>query len=326
MDIVNKFGYLAVGVSNLAEATEFYSRFVRLDLTEQIGNTAFMTGGLDHHWLRLEEGSGQGVKRIGYEVTSEESFPLVRTELAQWGIDFEEGGSPDQDRINHWLRFTDPGGTDIELYSGMYERGVAPVNTGVTMEKFLHGGWATANFDDASRFHREVLGFKASDWIANNVVFLRAGDRYHHSLVLLRGNRSAFNHFCVQVESIDDVMRFRNNALRHGVKLRDDLLRHAPSGSIGVYMHDEARGFAVEFCTGHPQVDDATHRARVLPMAPETGDIWLSPLPEMTVTPSSSPLVISGTGPPETGSLEDVTGTVPNGAPSTKRPALTSQS
>jgi 2,3-dihydroxy-p-cumate/2,3-dihydroxybenzoate 3,4-dioxygenase len=283
MDIVHKFGYLAVGVSDLAEATEFYSRFVRLDLTERMGNTAFMTGGLDHHWLRLEEGNGQGVNRIGYEVTSEESFPVVRAGLTEWGIEFEEGGGADKDRVNRWLRFTDPGGTVIELYSGMYERGVAPVHTGVTMENFLHGGWETANFDDAARFHREVLGFKASDWIANNVVFLRAGDRFHHSLVLLRSQRSAFNHFCVQVESIDDVMRFRNNALRHGVKLRDDLLRHAPSGSIGVYMKDEARGFAVEFCTGHPQIDDATHKARILPMAPETADVWLSPLPEWSI-------------------------------------------
>jgi 2,3-dihydroxy-p-cumate/2,3-dihydroxybenzoate 3,4-dioxygenase len=325
MDIVHKFGYLAVGVSNLAEATEFYSRFVRLDLTEQVGSTAFMTGGLDHHWLRLEEGSGQGVKRIGYEVTSEDSYPAVRAGLTEWGIEFEEGGSPDKDRVDHWLRFTDPGGTDIELYSGMYERGVAPVHTGVTIEKFLHGGWETANFDDASRFHREVLGFKPSDWIANHVVFYRAGDRFHHSLVLLRSQRSAFNHFCIQVESIDDVMRFRNNALRHGVALRDDLLRHAPSGSIGVYMKDEARGFAVEFCTGHPQVDDATHRARVLPMSPETADVWRSPLPDRAIEPSSRSLVPPASKPPEIGSADQVIHGLENrslsgsGAPATSR-------
>lgn len=294
MDVVHKFGYLAVGVKNLAEATEFYARFARLDLTEVVGSTAFMTGGTDHHWIRLEEGNGEGVKRIGYEVTSEDSFRLVREGLDQWGISYEEGGNPTTDRVAHWLRFTDPGGTDIELYTGMYERGVAPVNTGVTMEKFLHGGWETANFDDASRFHQEVLGFKASDFIADKVAFLRAGDRFHHSLVLIRGQRSNFNHFCVQVESIDDVMRFRNNALRYGVELRDDLLRHAPSGSIGVYVKDAARGFAIEFCTGHPQVAD-DHKPRTLPMAPETADIWLSPLPEPRLSPSSQSMV--GPGP-----------------------------
>ena len=74
-------------------------------------------------------------------------------------------------------------------------------------------------------------------------------------------------------------MRARNNALRWGVELRDDLLRHAPSGSIGVYLKDKARGFAVEFCVGHPQLDDETHQPRILLASPETRDVWLAPLP-----------------------------------------------
>lgn len=279
MSIVTRFGFLAVSVSDLAEATSFYARFARLDLTERLGSTAFMTGGLEHHWVRLEEGNGQGVKRIGYEVDGEDALAEARSRLADYGIDCEEGGDPSKDRVSRWLRFADPGGSEIELYTGMYERGVAPVNNGVTLEKFLHGGWETPNFAETTRFYQDVLGFKASDWIGDRVGFFRAADGYHHSLVMLNSNRVAFNHFCVQVSSLDDVMRFRNNALRHGVKLRDDLLRHAPSGSIGVYMHDEARGFAIEFCVGHPQVADS-HRARVLPIAPETGDIWLSALPD----------------------------------------------
>jgi 2,3-dihydroxy-p-cumate/2,3-dihydroxybenzoate 3,4-dioxygenase len=281
MEIVTKFGYLAVGVSDLAEATEFYSRFVRLDVSERIGNTAFMTGGLEHHWIRLEEGNGQGLKRIGYELAGDAALAEVRQRLRSMGIPFVEGGDPGAERVQRWLRFCDPGGFDIELFTGMWERGVAPVNSGVTMEKFLHAGWEVPHWDETTQFYQDVLGFKASDWIGDKVGFFRAGDRFHHSLVLIRSNRPAFNHFCIQVESIDDVMRFRNNALRGGVKLRDDLLRHAPSGSIGVYMKDEARGFAVEFCIGHPQIDDAVHHARVLPMAPETKDIWLSPLPHI---------------------------------------------
>ncbi len=33
MDVIYKFGNLALGVSDLAETTEFYARFARLDLT-----------------------------------------------------------------------------------------------------------------------------------------------------------------------------------------------------------------------------------------------------------------------------------------------------
>ncbi|MFG2039826.1 VOC family protein [Dactylosporangium sp. NPDC048998] len=305
MAIVQQFGYLSIGVRDLREGVEFYSRFARLDLTERIGDTAFMTGGLEHHWIRLEQGNHQGVKRVGYELASDDAFDVVRAGLQQWGIEYEEGGSPQQDRVQRWMRFTDPGGTAIELYRGMYERGVAPVNNGVNIEKFLHGGWETANFDQTTKFYQEVLGFKASDWIGDKVGFFRAGDKFHHSAVMLRSNRSAFNHFCIQVESLDDVMRFRNNALRHGVKLRDDLLRHAPSGSIGVYMKDEARGFAVEYCVGHPRIEDEHHKARILPMSPETADVWRSPLPEIVIPDMGLQEVDSLSAMPEVGSTGD---------------------
>jgi hypothetical protein len=45
-------------------------------------------------------------------------------------------------------------------------------------------------------------------------------------------------------------------------------------------MKDEARGFAVEFCVDHPQIDDETYQARILPAAPESRDVWQSLLPE----------------------------------------------
>jgi 2,3-dihydroxy-p-cumate/2,3-dihydroxybenzoate 3,4-dioxygenase len=278
MEIVSRLGYISLGVSDLVEAAEFYSRFVRLDLTEQIGNTAFMTGGVEHHWIRLEEGNASGVKRIGYEVADDAALTEARERLRQRNIGFQEGGDFKRDRVQRWLRFTDPGGFDIELYAGMCERGTAPDNNGVELKKFLHAAWAATNWELTTAFYQEVLGFRASDWIADRAGFFRSADRYHHSLVLLRSERPAFNHFCIQVGSLDDVMRARNNALRWGVELRDDLLRHAPSGSIGVYLKDKARGFAVEFCFGHPQLDNETHRARILPASPETRDVWLAPL------------------------------------------------
>ena len=282
MHKIRRLGYFTIGVADLDEAVEFYARFVRLDLTERIGRTAFMTGGLEHHWLRLVEGPTRGVQRIGYEVENEEALAEIRRGLDEWGIGYEEGGDFRSERVQRSLRFTDPGGFDIDLFLGMAERPVAPVSSGVAIEKFLHGGAYVQNWDDTVRFYREVLGFKPSDWLGNAVAFLRCGDRYHHSAVMIRSpqNQPGFDHFCVQVESIDDVMRFRHNAVKGGVELRDDLLRHGPSGSISVYIKDAARGFAVEYCTGHPRVDDASHEARVLPMVMEAVDIWRSPLPE----------------------------------------------
>lgn len=279
MTAVSRLGYLTISVKDLDEAVEFYSRFVRLDVTSRVGSTVFMTGGLEHHWLRLEEGREEGIKRVSYVLDSEAELVDIRQHLDALGITYAEGDDVARDRVQRWLRFTDPGGMNIELYAGMVERGIGPVGNGITMTKFLHAAWATANFDQTTRFYQDILGFKVSDWVESRAGFFRAADRYHHSLVLIRAERPVFNHFCIQVDSLDDVMRARHNAVSAGVKLRDDLLRHAPSGSMGFYMKDEARKFAVEFCVGHPQLDDDTHRPRILPSVPETMNIWAAPLP-----------------------------------------------
>ncbi|GAA0608301.1 hypothetical protein GCM10009547_07820 [Sporichthya brevicatena] len=293
MHVVSKFGYLTLGVQDMDEGVDFYQRIARLNLTKRDGSSAFLSGGEEHHWVRLEESSQAGAIRLAYEVVDEDTLTAIAKQLAERGMSYTEGGDYRTDAVGRWLRFVDPGGMEIELYVSMMARGVAAPAMGVNLEKFVHGGMMVANYDETLSFYREVLGFKISDQISNMVTFLRCGDRYHHSLVLIRSpqNKPKFDHFCVEVESIDDVMRFRSNAVRNQVPLRTDLLRHAPSGSIGVYVEDQARGLAVEFCTGHPQVDDETHCARVLPMSLETVDIWQSPLPEPAPTPALVPMV-----------------------------------
>jgi Glyoxalase/Bleomycin resistance protein/Dioxygenase superfamily len=111
-------------------------------------------------------------------------------------------------------RFVDPGGFTVELACS---KGLLPqVNNGVKFEKFLHTAWGVPDWDRTTAFYQHVLGCKASDWIGNRAGFFRSADRYHHSLVLMRSETTAFNHFCIQVESLDDVMRARNNAFTVG--------------------------------------------------------------------------------------------------------------
>jgi catechol-2,3-dioxygenase len=278
-DIVEKFGYLSVGVRDLDEAVEFYSRIARLEVTERNDRTVYMTGGPEHHWLRLEEGGQPGVRRIAYELVDDHALDVVRDRLNARGIACDEGSDSGGEHVQHWLRFTSPDGTHMELYRGMRERGVAP-DSPIGFERLLHAGWKTADFAGTTEFYQDVLGFRASDWIGDIAGFFRVANRFHHSAAILSADRAAFDHVCIQVDSLDDVMRLRSNAQRFGVKFRSDLLRHAPSGSIGIYLHDEARGYAVEFCIGHPQVDNGEHRPRMLEMAPETRDVWSAPLPE----------------------------------------------
>jgi len=282
VDLIKKFGYVSVGVNDLEEATEFYSRFVRLDLTERHDRTAFMTGGPEHHWLRLEEGGQVGVRRLAFELVDDAAFEVVRQRLRAYDIECEEGGDTAVEGVQRWLRFTDPGGTAIELYRGMKERGFAP-DCDVELEQLLHAGWKTADFAATTRFYQDALGFRPSDWVEDNAGFFRVANKYHHAAAVVSSDRPAFDHLCIQVGSLDDLMRLRSNAQRSGIKLRSDLLRHAPSGSISIYMHDEARQYAVEFCIDHPTIESPDYSPRILELAPDTIDMWQKPLAEPRV-------------------------------------------
>jgi len=151
---------------------------VRLDLTERIDRTAFMTGGLEHHWLPPEEGSGQGLKRIGYEVESEAALAEIPGPARRLGHRLHRGRRLPHRAGPAVAALHRPGGFELDLFTGMAQRPVAPVASGVALEKFLHGGGTCRNWTTPSASYREVLGFKPSDWMGNAVAFLRCGDRY----------------------------------------------------------------------------------------------------------------------------------------------------
>jgi hypothetical protein len=63
-------------------------------------------------------------------------------------------------------------------------------------------------------------------------------------------------------------------ALRSGAKLRQDVVRHAASGSMSTYIIDPVNDICVEFCTNHRQIHDENYRARILPAQASTLDLW----------------------------------------------------
>ncbi|MBN9619315.1 MAG: hypothetical protein J0H43_06235, partial [Actinobacteria bacterium] len=103
------------------------------------------------------------------------------------------------------------------------------------------------------------------------------------SLGLVRGPEGlttpTFSHFCILVDSLDEVMRLRHNAVGLGLTLEQDLLRHPTSGSTGVYVVEPWLGFSVEFTTAHEVIDDSTHQPRRLAVGPAALDVWKQPLP-----------------------------------------------
>ncbi|MET7422157.1 VOC family protein [Dactylosporangium sp. NPDC005555] len=278
-----RLGYVVMAVPDVQQSANFYTRVGQMTLHDQAAGTAFLGGGYEHHWLRLEESTNrQGLVRVGFQLAGGESLDNVADRLATRGIAHEEFGDLDGDKIDRGIRFTDPDGVEVDVYTDMLSRGVKPAQDIVHMDTLLHAVWFSTDPVASHDFYSQVLGFRASDWIKRNAVFMRSANNYHHSLGIFRASpeRAAkMDHFCILVDSIDDVMRARNVALRSGAKLQKDVLRHAASGSISVYIADPMAGLSFEFCVEHDIVG-ADHRPRILESTPISRDVWMAGTPK----------------------------------------------
>jgi 2,3-dihydroxy-p-cumate/2,3-dihydroxybenzoate 3,4-dioxygenase len=274
-----RLGYVALEVTDLEGAARFYQEAVNLEVTERLRDRIFLTGGTEHHWLELRQSDACRLNRVGFEVENQEELEAFAAHLEDAGVEVASGGDLQNDRIESWIRCRDPDGNAVELFVNMISMPVAPAYAHlVHMQKLLHFVLAVRDIERSHHFYSELLGFQDSDWIERRAVFLRCRDRYHHSLALFgtNGARAAVDHFCILVPTLDDLMRARARATALGVPFRSDLIKHAPSGSIAIYLRDQANDLAVEFCYDHKQIlDDEGYRPRLLPARPDTLDMWI---------------------------------------------------
>jgi catechol 2,3-dioxygenase-like lactoylglutathione lyase family enzyme len=280
MALVQEFGYLVYGVTDLDETVDFFRTVCQLEVSERRDDSAFLTGDTKHAWIRLERRAQPGLIRLGFRAEDAAALEEIKTRLDAAGPGWTPGGSISGDRIDNAIRFTCPGGFEVEVYE---EQVVLPESPAPArgLERALHPVVFVENITEGRDFFKQVLGFHRSDQIEELVVFLRCGNGYHHSLALAKGEPGRLDHLALLVDGIDTVVRFRNHARALGVKA-EDLVRHTASGSISAYVEVPALGIGVEFCAGPERILDESYNGRLLKAGPVTADRWSAGFPAVT--------------------------------------------
>ena len=118
----SRLGYVALNVTDLARTLAFYTDIVGLDATGSANGQAALRCGPDHHNILLTQAPEPGLKRIGFELESEDDLErafghLERRGYAPAWLDTAECAALRQGRS---LRFHHPGtGLPLEYFAGM---------------------------------------------------------------------------------------------------------------------------------------------------------------------------------------------------------------
>lgn len=273
-----KLGYVALNVSDLTRAREWYSAMmgVQVNGTGAAGEQYFRAGPA-HHDLVLYQSHAPGLKRIGWELESEAQFDVVAQVLGQHNILWHALNQSEclAAHVARAIRMVDPiTGVTLEFYCGMSEsqESAAFTPTVARLQSICHIGIGTPRYREAIAFYEQVLNFRTSDEIDGRINLMRCfPNPLHHSLAIAQADRDMLHHVNFMIADDDDLTRARERFRAHHVPMVWDGF-HPPSGNTFLFFLDPD-GLSLEFGHGMEQFPEHHARAhRVFPARPESFD------------------------------------------------------
>ncbi|WP_067461000.1 VOC family protein [Actinomadura macra] len=205
--------------------------------------------------LWVETGDVEGLGFVGFEVDTDSRFDEILERVKRAGIPCEE--STDLALIRECARlatFVDPAGVRQELvlrHKVLSQPFVSPHGSNFVTGEFGIGHLVFGSPADLSSFYRDVLGFGFTDSVdlqGRIITFLHCNQR-HHTVAVSQGEGDLhFNHFMLQLGTLDQLGRLLDRAKAAGMDA-SPLGRHTNDRVISFYCPTPS-GFGVELGSG----------------------------------------------------------------------------
>ncbi len=139
----------------------------------------------------------------------------------------------------------------------------------------------------SAEFYTEIVGLTVSDWISDQMVFLRCGPAHeHHDLALAQAPpalegageaeapRVGLEHFSYEMESLEEIEAAVEFLQEKGVEIVRGIGKHGPGENLFLVFKDPDGNFVEYYCE-MTQIDpEVGYEARVWPNDLHAFDQW----------------------------------------------------
>ncbi len=265
---IRRPGHLALRVPDVSAAVDFYTRVVRLSLTEEADGVGYLRSRFEHHCLELHPSDRAGVLHFGWETDSDEDTHTLRAMLVTQGIVVRDA-PPEPGRRGVAFQFQDNLGMWNEVYRATERLALLLPDGPLPALRQAHFTRMSPDPDADLAFFRSV-GFRISDWVPGVQAFLRCGHE-HHNVGFLKFDRPMLHHHAYDVGSWDGIKAVCDWATLQGVAVEAGPVRHAAGNNIAVYVRDPNALRVEFFCEMEMIDDDEDHDERRQPVI---FDLW----------------------------------------------------
>ena len=236
---VKRLRHVSFASPNIEAQLDYYQSIIGLAVIGRDDRRIILGTDSDELTLVLEHGAASRLTAIAYEVAPGLDLSDLQKSLASLAIK-SEVRSDTAPGIPKTLVFNDPDGLQVELFSRWdFCKPVEPVR-GLAVAKLGHVALSTPDPERAAKFFESVLGFRVSDRIEENFVFLRCGPE-HHAMNFARGTEARIHHLAFELRDASHMHQACDLLGRNKFQILWGPVRHGPGHNVAVYHHNPDR-------------------------------------------------------------------------------------
>jgi len=254
---------------------DFYTENWGLDLAHEEEGAVYLRGtGSEPFLYGLVDGPVYGIEYVHFAMPDRASMDALHAQVRAAGAEVLGTPAPFEDFAGGYgFEMLDPDKRRLRFRTEA--RMAEPAPHWARPRKISHVVLNSPDMDGVEKWYCEVLGFRVSDYSADQMVFLRCATD-HHSIALVRSHYPSVNHVAFELPTLDEFMRSIGRMKQKGMVPTWGPGRHGPGNNPFAYFVSPS-GFVIEFTSELTQIDEATHEVKVWSRTdPEAMDQWMT--------------------------------------------------
>ena len=271
MNHLRQLSYLIFESNKREEWKSYATQFLGMEAVECDGGSLRIR--MDDHAYRfiLKPGESDDLYAAGFQVSNADALSKLEKHLAEHDVEVRHATEEElaYREVEAMIWFRDPEGLRIEavynpkIVSGLLNAPLIPGGFVTGDQGFGHIAICAADLEKCEKFYREILGFRLSDYIVQDIqgfpvkfTFFHINPR-HHTLALAGiPQPTRMHHLMVEVKTVDVVGHALERAKQMGIPLHMAIGRHPNDRMLSFYATTPSH-FNIEFGVEGIEIKDS---------------------------------------------------------------------
>ena len=250
---VRRLGHATLQTDDIEGQTQYYNQVLGLGIVERGKDRVFLASKVGLEAIELVKGKPGWLSGLSFQVDPGMDLNDVVKGLQQEGIKCErrKGISPG---VAEAVTFTDPKGTQVDLYSEYKYPNEDLTPSAFNILKLGHVAYRVLDVQKVVKFYNEVLGFRTSDSRGDYFYFLRCNTD-HHTLNFIVDEKPQLHHIAFEVLEWAEIRKATDFLALNKIHLVWGPGRHVIGHNVATY-HRNSDLVRVEIFTEMDQMKD----------------------------------------------------------------------